>query len=123
MGNCCAAKPSHPNIDKSKMPLRPPMTSDSHEESKTAASTRPGSAKQIEDAEDKKKGKDADEEASAPLVRVSNLNQNEQMQPRDLPVSAVNSVQSSTLPGDGSSINPVNRTHLGTPELNLAKAA
>ena len=111
MGNCCAAKPSHQPFDASKAPLRPTMTSSSHEaDAQTAPSTRPGSAKILEDGDKKNKEEEADQDASAPLVRVSNLNQNEQMRPRDLPASAVNSVQSSTLPGDGSSLNLVSRT-------------
>ena len=80
MGNCCAAKPSHQPFDGSKAPLRPPMTTSSHDpDAQTAPSTRPGSAKLLEDGDKKKKGDDADDEASAPLVRVSNLNTNEQM--------------------------------------------
>ena len=49
--------------------------------------------------------------------RPNNLGPSESIPPRDAS-SQVNSVQSSTIPGEGASLtsmNAINRTHLGTP--------
>ena len=56
--------------------------------------------------------------------RPNNLNPSETIAPRDVS-SQVNSVQSSTIPGDGASLtsfNAINKAHLGTPKKNSMMA-
>ena len=115
MGNCCAAqKPK--GFDDSKRPLKMNMQQSANSDS-ASVGTRPSTPGHNLLDEDEKPHKTHEESPTKiGIRRPNNLNPLESLAPRD-PPSRVNSVQSSTIPGDGislTSFNAINKTHLGS---------